>query len=366
MSKTINWREIEKKREEFWNSSPAYRLIYERMKKQGYHFIGRTGTVKRCYWTREALVNKRFCYKCLWYGIESHRCIQMTPTAIWCWNRCLHCWRIQPEDIGMHWDETRLPVIDEPRIIVEESIRVFKQIIAGFKGNPKADQDMVKEALEPKHVAISLTGEPSLYPRLGELIHEYHRKGFTTFLVTRGVRPDILGSLEEEPSQLYISLEAWNKKKYIEFNHPIVPRAWDLMLESIDLLPSFKSPTVFRITIIRGFNNSKEAIIGFKKLIERGNPTYVEVKAYMYMGYSRSRLKPESMPSHEEIREIAKKLAEETGYMYLSESIPSRIVLLSRIEKPVRHGKGCPDGVKHPEKYAPPLTYEYEEAGEEL
>ncbi len=360
-----DWREIARMREEFWNSNPVYRLIYERMIKQKYHFIGRTGVVKRCYWTREALVHRRFCYKCLWYGIESHRCIQMTPAAIWCWNRCLHCWRVQPEDIGMHWDETRLPVIDDPEILVEESIRVQREIISGYKGNPNVDPEMYREALEPRHVAISLTGEPLLYPRLGELIREYHRRGLTTFLVTHGVRPDVLASLEEEPSQLYISLEAWSKEKYLEFNRPIVPRAWDLVMETIDLIPSFKSPTVFRITIVKGFNDNMEAIKGFKKIIEHGNPTYVEVKAYMYMGYSRGRLKPDNMPSHGEIREIARKIADETGYMYLSESIPSRIILLSRIEKPVRHGKGCPDGVKHPEKYCPPLSQEYEEASEE-
>ena len=358
----IDWAEVRRKREEFWNSSPVYKAIYERMKKQGYHFIGTIGVVKRCHWTKEAIINKRFCYKCLWYGIESHRCVQMSPVAAWCWLRCQHCWRIQPEDIGMHWDETRIPVVDDPEVIAEESIRVHKQIVAGFKGNPKADQRMVEEAMNPKHVAISLTGEPTLYPRLGELIQEYHKRGLTTFLVTHGVRPDILSNLEEEPSQLYLSLEAWNKEKFMYFNRPVVPRAWELVMDTIDLFPSFKCPTVYRLTIIRGFNDNEEALKGFAKLIERGNPTYVEVKAYMYVGYSRSRLKPYNMPSHEEIREYAKKLSELTGYMVLSESIPSRIVLLSRIEEPIRHGKGCPDGVKHPEKYAWVITHEYEEA----
>ncbi len=358
----IDWAEIKRKREEFWNSSPVYKVIYERMKKQGYHFIGTIGVVKRCHWTKEAIINQRFCYKCLWYGIESHRCVQMSPVAAWCWLRCQHCWRIQPEDIGMHWDETRVPVVDDPEVIAEESIRVHKQIVSGFKGNPKADQKMVEEAMNPKHVAISLTGEPTLYPRLGELIQEYHKRGLTTFLVTRGVRPDMLSNLEEEPSQLYLSLEAWNKEKFVYFSRPVVPRAWELVMDTIDLFPSFKCPTVYRLTIIRGFNDNEEALRGFAKLIERGNPTYVEVKAYMYVGYSRDRLKPYNMPSHEEIREYAKKLSELTGYVLLSESIPSRIVLLSRIEEPIRHGKGCPDGVKHPEKYAWVITHEYEEA----
>lgn len=357
----VDLREVRARRESFWNSSPVYRAIYERLVKQGYHLIGTIGAVKRCHWTKEAVLRRRFCYKCLWYGIESHRCIQMTPVVAWCWNRCLHCWRIQPEDIGMHWDDTRVPVIDDPEVIVEESILVHRQIMAGFKGNPRADQKMVEEAMNPKHAAISLTGEPTLYPRLGELIQEYHKRGITTFLVTHGTRPDVLKSLEVEPSQLYISMEAWNRDVYEYFNKPLAPRAWDLFMETVEYVKSFKAPVTFRITLVKGFNDNEEALRSFAKLIERANPHYVEVKAYMYLGGSKSRLTRDNMPLHGEVREYAKKLAEITGYKLLSESIPSRVVLLSRVEKPLRHGKGCPDGVEHPEKYAPVITEEYEE-----
>jgi len=358
----VDFREIKRKREEFWTSSPVYKAIYDRLVKQGYHLIGTIGAVKRCHWTKEAVLRHRFCYKCLWYGIESHRCIQMTPVVAWCWNRCLHCWRIQPEDIGMHWDDTRPPVVDDPEVIVEESIRVHRQIMAGYKGNPLADKKMVEEAMNPKHAAISLAGEPTLYPRLGELIEEYHKRGLTTFLVTHGTRPDILKNLEREPSQLYISIESWSREVYEYFNRPTVPRAWELFLETVDYVRSFKCPTVFRITLVKGFNDNEEALRAFAKLVERGYPHYVEVKAYMHIGGSRARLSRDNMPSHLEVREFAKKLSEYTGYMVLSESIPSRVVLLSRVEKPIRHGEGCPDGVEHPEKYAPVITEEYEEA----
>jgi tRNA wybutosine-synthesizing protein 1 len=359
---TIDWRAVRERREEFWSSSPVYKAIYERLTKQGYHIIGVLGAVKRCHWTREAILRRRFCYKCLWYGIESHRCIQMTPVVAWCWNRCLHCWRIEPEDIGMHWDDTRPPVVDDPEVLVEESIRVHRQIVAGFKGNPSADQEMVEEAMRPKHAAISLAGEPLLYPRLGELIEEYHKRGLTTFLVTHGTRPDVLKNLEVEPTQLYVSMEAWDKKSYEYFNRPLIPRAWELFQETIELVRSFKSPVVFRITLVKGFNDHEEALKKFAEFINRGYPHYVEVKAYMYLGVSRERLTASNMPSHSEVRAFAEKLAELTGYKLLSESVPSRVVLLSRLEDPIRHGSGCPGGVKCPEKYAPVITGEYEEA----
>jgi len=83
---------------------------------------------------------------------------------------------------------------------------------------------------------------------------------------------------------------------------------------------------------------------GFAKLIEIAQPTYIEVKAYMYVGASRERLKPENMPRHSEVKEFARKLSEKTGYPIRAESVPSRVVLLSRLNKPIRHGKGCPEG----------------------
>ncbi len=321
-----------------------YELLHGILRRQGYHVVGRHTVVKPCHWTKKALTERRFCYKCKFYGIESHRCIQMSPTSLWCWNACLHCWRLRPQDVGVEWDETRMPFADDPGEIVEGVIREQRRLLSGYKGHPKVDPEMFREAMEPRHVAISLTGEPTLYPRLGDLIEEFHRRGLTTFLVTRGVRPDVLASLPEEPSQLYVSLEAHNKEMYARLNKPLVPRAWELTLETLEMMPSFSSPTVLRITVMRGINMSERDAEGFARLIEISQPTYIEVKAYMYVGASRYRLSRENMPRHEEVRRFAELISEKTGYPVVSESMPSRIVLLSRLEKPIRHGKGCPEG----------------------
>ena len=74
----------------------------------------------------------------------------------------------------------------------------------------------------------------------------------------------------------------------------------------------------------------------YARLIEKANPTYVEPKAYMHVGFSRLRLGFENMPTHKEIQEFAAKLAKEMGYNILDESPESRVVLLSRLEKPVK------------------------------
>ena len=321
-----------------------YRPLAELMLKQKYHFVGRHTVVKKCYWTHAALVQGRFCYKCKFYGIESHRDIQMSPTAFWCWNACLHCWRIRPPDLGLNIDETRMPFYDPPELIVDGIIEAQRKIMSGYKGHPKVDPKMLDEAMNPVHVTMSLTGEPTLYPMLSELVRLIHKRGITTFIVTRGVRPDVLANLDEEPNQLYVSLEAWDKKSYEYFNKPLVPRAWELTLETLEMLASFSRPTAIRITLVKGFNDHDKALKGFARLINLANPTYVEVKAYMWVGASRERLKRINMPRHEEVRRFAQRLSELTGYPVYGESISSRVVLLSDISKPIRHGKGCPGG----------------------
>lgn len=262
----------------------------------------------------------------------------MSPTAAWCWFRCIHCWRLEPEDIGIEWDETKMPVQDDPDIIAEKSIEEHKRAVSGYFGREGVDKEKVREAMTPRHVAISLTGEPTLYERLGELIKEYHKRGMTTFLVTSGVRPDILANLDEEPTQLFVSLQAPNEFKHKLINRPIVANSWNLVMRTLEILPSFSSPTVIRMTMIKGFNMSDEDAKEFAKLMEIAQPTYIEVKAYMHVGPSTYRLSKDAMPRHSEIKEFAYKLAEYTGYKILSEHVPSRIVLLSKLNRPIQIG----------------------------
>ena len=94
-----------------------------------------------------------------------------------------------------------------------------------------------------------------------------------------------------------------------------------------------KCPTVLRLTLARYLNLTHPK--SYARLIEKANPTYIEPKAYMHVGFSRLRLGYENMPSHEEIRSFAEALANETGYTILDEAPDSRVVLLSRLEKAI-------------------------------
>jgi len=152
----------------------------------------------------------------------------------------------------------------------------------------ESKQAKLRGALAPKHVAISLTGEPTLYSHIDELIRIFHKKEFTTFLVSNGTMPSALANLSEEPTQLYISVCAPDEETFKRVCRPQIPRSWDKLNKTLENLPNFKCPTVMRITSVRSLNMRN--IEGYAGLIRKAQPTYIEAKAYMHVGFSRQRL----------------------------------------------------------------------------
>lgn len=305
--------------------------LFRTLRSQGYHIVGRHSAVKTCLWVKNSLTKGKVCYKEKFYGIKSHRCMQMTPAVAYCSNRCLYCWRLMPGERGLNWDGELMPEEDDPKEIVEEALKVHRKALNGFKGNPLVLRERWEEAVKPRHVAISLSGEPTDYSRLDELIEEFGKRGLTTFLVTNGTNPEALKGIRD-PTQLYISLSAPSEEAYRRICRPTNDGNWRKLLESLSLLRGFSCPTVVRITAVRDLNMFDPD--SYSRIITKSNPTYVEVKAYMHVGFSTSRLGFDSMPSHSEILHFAKELAERTGYDIVDEVPISRVVLLSRIGKP--------------------------------
>jgi tRNA wybutosine-synthesizing protein 1 len=85
------------------------------------------------------------------------------------------------------------------------------------------------------------------------------------------------------------------------------------------------------MTLVKGHNMS--LVDEYAKLVEKANPTYMEAKAYMHIGFSNLRLGFENMPQHSEVKDFAFSLAEKTGYKVLDDSADSRVFLLSKKEK---------------------------------
>jgi tRNA wybutosine-synthesizing protein 1 len=302
---------------------PDLRSMFER---QGYAIVGNHSAVKTCHWLRESLMRRRVCYKQDFFGIGSHRCLQMTPVANLCNHRCLYCWRYQGSDDNItEWDE--------PAAIIEGTIRAQKALVAGYKGDERCDPKMWDEARDPDQVAISLTGEPTMYPYLGELIKGYRDRGFTTFLVTNGTMPHVLRDLAPLPTQLYVSLDAPNKDVYKRLCLPKTDHLWDRILDTVEIMPSLDTRKVARHTLVEGWNVGSED--EYAALDLKGDFDFIEPKGYVHVGYSRERLERSNMPSFERIREFAGKMAEITGYEITGENRPSKVVLLSNGRKPM-------------------------------
>lgn len=305
-----------------------------KLENQGYHILGQRGAYKACQWQKKSLLHGDVCYKQRFYGIHSHRCLQMTPVVDKCTQSCDFCWRVLPSDIGCTWNQSQVFADDvlPPEELLDATLMANLRSLGGY--NPaigaKVSEHMYQEARDPKHIAISLAGEPTLYPFLSEFIEEIDRRQMTSFLVTNGTLPAILADITL-PTQLYITLAASNAETHNKLLRPSIPNAWDLLNESQELLQSLNCRKVNRLTMVAGYNMQDPR--GFSKMILKGEPDFVEVKGYMFLGSSRGRLNKSNAPSHREIRAFSEKLAALTGYYFKDEQVESRVVLLSRTKQ---------------------------------
>lgn len=295
----------------------------EKLESSGYRFVGshNHAAAKICHWTKQSILDKGVCYKEKFYGIESHRCLQMAPAVPNCQQKCEFCWR------DLSYTQTQWEgEYDDPKTIIDEAVKAQNNLLCGFFGNDKANKEKLEESKTPTNAAISLAGEPMLYPEIDELIAEFNRRNFTTFVVSNGQCVDKLKNLENEPYQLYLSLDAPTKKIYNDVCQPQISKGWDNLNQSLDTLASFNSRTCIRTTCVKGRNMTNPE--KYAELIKKASPDFVEIKAYMCVGSSRHRLTPDNMPTFDEVKSFAQKIGENCGKKIVNESEVSRVVLL--------------------------------------
>lgn len=295
----------------------AYKKL---MEKQQYKFVGEHSAVKICGWTKKALQDEGMCYKGVFYGINSHRCIQMSPAINFCDMDCVYCWRDR--------NNSSFGKVDVPKEIMENAIRAQRKLLTGFKGNENTNQQRFQESKEPMHVAISLNGEATYYPHLSELIRDIKRRGWSSYLVTNGMLPQVLENLEL-PTQLYISLDAANEALQTKITRSLHKDSWQRLMKSLDIMRSLKGKTrtTLRLTVIKGLNDIEPK--KYAELFKRANPDFIEVKAYMFVGASRERLAIENMPYHPEVKVFAEEIAKYCDYKIAAEQEASRVVLMT-------------------------------------
>jgi tRNA wybutosine-synthesizing protein 1 len=287
--------------------------------KQQYRLYKDHSAVKLCHWMKESMIHERHCYKQDFYGISSHRCLQMTPAINECSHMCTFCWRIQEHDFEVKdWAE--------PKEMLDALIEHQRSLIWGFKGDPRCDPKMFEEARNPNQVAISLAGEPITYPYMSEFLEECHRRHMSTFIVTNGTYPERLAALDVLPMQLYVTVAAPNKEIYKSVCRPKISDGWEKLMQTLELLPSLDTRTVIRHTLVKGINMGWEENYG--RLDRIADPTLVEPKGYVFVGGSRNRLSMACMPSFDEIKEFSANLGQHIGMEIIKERADSRVVLL--------------------------------------
>ena len=194
--------------------------------------------------------------------------------------------------------------------------------------------------MNPNHAAISLDGEPTLYPHIGELVDTFRKKKFTTFIVTNGTTPDVIQQLQDTnclPSILYVTVPPPNREDYLKFHRPKMKGAWEKIHSTLNLLKDLPTRTVLRITAVNHLNIRDDLVDGYVETIEQVKPNFVDIKGFTLEGASMSisnRLasnEPGSyyFPDYEEIEQFAQKISEQSGYKITATHEKSRDILIA-------------------------------------
>lgn len=321
---------------------PVTSPTYASLTKQGYSIIGSHSGVKICRWTKSALRGRGSCYKYSFYGIQSHLCMEATP-SLSCSNKCVFCWRHGTNPVGTTWRW----ITDAPDLIFDGITAAHYKKIKMMKGVPGVRAERFAEAMRIRHCALSLVGEPIFYPHINELLEIMHKSRISTFLVCNAQHPAQLAALVPV-TQLYVSIDASNKESLRKIDRPLHRDFWERFCACLDILRNrrFEQRTVFRLTLVKGFNMAEE-VKGYADLVERALPCFVEVKGVTYCGTSAAGtagLTMQNVPFYEEVAEFVTQLAQELDsrgltYGIGAEHAHSCCVLLADSTRFKRDGK---------------------------
>jgi len=395
--------------------------------KTTYRIIGQNKhtAIKPCHWLEQKLMTgreNRNCYKGF-FGIQSHRCLQNTPSMPFCNQQCVFCWR--DTELGNISSEFSVEP-DEPSYLIDEMIRQHQDIIKNhlplrrylenyeimvdlltymLKNEENHDlnslskglhvsknkieralnllknqeflvstddslksfkldneisccidsrEEIVKlinislttpdeimqahsEAMTPNHAAISLDGEPFLYPKLDGLVKEFRDRNMTSFIVTNGTLPERIENLNSLPSQLYITLPAPNNDLYKKICRPMIKNGWEKILSSLGLVQSLTCRTIVRLTAVKNLNFAEKYVEDYVKIIERANPNFFEIKGFTLQASAlniKERLKSDKpiqhyFPTYEDLEALAFKFQEIGNFPLIYKNKTSRDFLFA-------------------------------------
>lgn len=184
-----------------------------------------------------------------------------------------------------------------------------------------------------------------MYPYVNEFVRLLHARCMSSFLVNNGQFPEAIRGLGLV-TQLYLSVDATNRETMKVLDRPILPDYWERFNESVNCMREKKYRTVFRLTMIDGFNMEPENLSEYKELFERGLPHFIEVKRLTpaFSGNHNTILRIKNVPTWEKMKSFASQLCgvvgDGTQYIVASIHEHSGCILLA-------HQRFAPNGVVH-------------------
>jgi tRNA wybutosine-synthesizing protein 1 len=244
---------------------------------------------------------------------------------------------------------TDLPKVDDPIEILNGIVEARQKMLNGFAGRKGIDLEKLEKAFKPTLFTMSLSGEATLYPRLGEMFKEIRRRGAVSFLVTNGLNPEVLAGFKEDelPTQITISTNAPNEKLFKIWHRSTKENAWGKFNESLDVIKNLKNVRrVVRMTLVgvgeegkfNEMTNSTEENLGeYVELIRKAEPDFVHVKGYKAVGYAKARMGYDNQVWFDKVKEYALKIASELdGYEVAAEDERCCVVMLAKDGKGLR------------------------------
>ena len=108
-------------------------------------------------------------------------------------------------------------------------------MIKQFKGVPGVLPAKFQDSFTVKHCALSLVGEPIMYPEINKLVSMLHEQRISTFLVTNAQFPEAIRNLCPV-TQLYVSVDASTKESLKKIDRPLFKDFWERFIASLEAL----------------------------------------------------------------------------------------------------------------------------------
>ena len=115
--------------------------------------------------------------------------------------------------------------MDDAETIVEKAVSEHRGMIKQMKGVPGVMPERFEEGMDPRHCALSLVGEPIMYPEIDKFVGLLHAKRISTFLVTNAQFPDAIKNLPAI-TQLYVSVDAATPETLKAIDRPLFGDYW--------------------------------------------------------------------------------------------------------------------------------------------